>query len=175
MSADFLVQGQIQLRENRSRPNRTWGLNFRISRIPCLEMNLRSTACRIYCCNSRHSNPPTTSQFRAAVLQCRRFLCFSLPLSLRSRSTNSQCTHQEVAELRCATDHTPVLFHNARMKSISLPPNNSPHRITCATSRFSNLRDSNTTRFSRRPLPGAANPRSISPIFSNRDQSISPI
>jgi hypothetical protein len=58
---------------------------------------------------------------------------------------------------------------------INLSPDNSPHRTTCATSRFSNLRDSSTTRFSRKPLAGIANPRSISPKFSNRDQSISPI
>ena len=162
----------MQLRENRSRTNRTWGLNFRISCSPCLEVNLRSTACQIYCCNSRYSNPSTRSQFPTAVVQCRQFLLPSL--SLCSRSTNSQRTHQEVAELQCATDHTLVLFHNARMKSISLSPDNSPHRMTCATSRFSNLRDSNTIRFSRKSLARTCNPRSISPKFSNPDQSISP-
>ena len=160
----------MQLRENRSRTNRTWDLNFRISRSPCLEVNLRSTACQIYCCNSRYSNPSTRSQFPTAVVQCRQFLLPSL--SLCSRSTNSQRTHQEVAELQCATDHTLVLFHNARMKSISLSPDNSPHRMTCATSRFSNLRDSNTIRFSRKSLARTCKPRSISPKFSNPDQSI---
>lgn len=93
MSADFLAQGQIQLRENRSRTNSTWGLNFRISRIPCLEMNLRSAACRIYRWNSRYSNPPTTSQFRTAVLQCRQFLCSSLSLSLSAQEALTRNAH----------------------------------------------------------------------------------
>lgn len=46
-------------------------------------------------------------------------------------------------------------------------PHNFNFKISTATLRFSNLRDSNTIRLSQRSLAGASYPRSISPKFSN--------
>lgn len=90
MSADFLAQGQIQLRENRSRTNRTWGLNFRISRIPCLEINLRSAACRISCWNTRYSNllPRVNSGLRFSNADN-----FSVSLSLSAQEALTRNAH----------------------------------------------------------------------------------